>query len=49
MIDQILISGLFLALLAGLIFTDWPATRFVYRRYGRRLFCRSGGYGGGVG
>jgi di/tricarboxylate transporter len=27
MIDQILISGLFLILLAGLIFSDWPATR----------------------
>ena len=25
MIDQLLISGLFLALLASLIFTDWPA------------------------
>ncbi len=27
MIDQILISGIFLALLGGLVFTDWPATR----------------------
>ena len=25
MIDQLLVSGLFLALLASLIFTDWPA------------------------
>ncbi len=30
MIDQLLVSGLFIALLAGLIFTDWPAVR---------LFC----------
>ncbi len=30
MIDQLLISGLFVVLLAGLVFTDWPAVR---------LFC----------
>ena len=34
MIDQLLISGIFIALLGGLVFTDWPAVR---------LFCAAMG------
>jgi len=38
MIDQLLISGLFIALLGGLVFTDWPAVRIFTAAMGVAYF-----------